>query len=385
MLNPQLFQALRLSHKEVEIKNENEVADYKRQLKKVVLANGKTINRVRYEHVLGGRYGEKYVMNCPFCGDTKKRFSVSYLYATRDPATQQFLKIGLHCFNETECHRDRANREDFFDRVRMSIDYQIAWSGESVKFEQSDAEPVEEGEKAMPGYCVSICDLPLNSPANQYLIDRGFDVQMAGEIFGVSQIVRPSKWGILQDRLLVPFNRNGYLIGWCARAMGEDHGRKYINSPGGLGGFLYGLSGAVGCKVLCIVEGCLDRWSVGQPGVALLTATLGHAKQQRLQQAVLSSGVELVVVLGDPKQPEQAAKLGKEHPLDVLTKHLSAVLAPVPVLPVWLPQWLDTGACHGDYLANYLKAYLREKGYERLGEILARDVQSSSATRPGLH
>lgn len=404
LINPRLYEALCKLYpgSQITVKHAGERADIK--LVETV-KNGRTYSN--YEFVTGGRSGEKYVMNCPFCGDRKRRFSVSYLFGSQLPGQSWLTRMGLHCFNDTACHRDADNREDLADRVRLLIGYGSVLSEEDTESD-STYNPEDPREVGSPGVCVPLQELSSNHPVIQYLDGRGFDATAIGEAYGVSYIEFSHLWSLLTGRLLIPFYRsNGphvYMGGWTARAITEvDAGRKYMNSPGGLAAYLYGVQSAVRCEVPVIVEGPLDRWAVGRPGIALLNCNLGRGRRLRLQAALQSWASSwatqlgrdwrpVVVLLLDSKQKDGLAERGVRHPMEVVREAVSeaamscmAMTGVIPdIVPVWLPVFTDPGFTRAEYLAMYLKKYLKGQGYERAAEVLARDIIESSATGPGL-
>ena len=410
MLNERLYDALCQIYprESIQVKHENQVADIRRVQKVIVTRLGAEKSVTNYEFVRGGKAGEKYVFNCPFCGDTKRRFSVSYLFNQRDPVSKRRHAMGLHCFNETACHTVRDNREELLEKIQLQLDWGVVYSAPDSDDIDEDAmsgnaDMSVGGEVSLPGVCTPLRELPESHPAIEYLISRGIDPWVVANAYNVSFVEKPYRWSILQGRLLIPFYRTNhgqvYVGGWTARSIGgDDYGRKYFNSPGSMAGYIYGLQSAVQCEVPVVVEGPLDRWVVGHSSMALLTSKIGQDKQQRLSAGLnvwaekwrAAYGLNwqgLVVVLLDPLQSEAAAERGFAHPMLEAVKAVESCLMGCPlgttVLPVWLPKFMDPGAAHAEYLASYLRSYLRDKGYERLGQVLARDVLSSSAAGSG--
>lgn len=382
MLNPELYDALVRLYGDVEVRAENQPADTQLVTKEYSRVDGTKYVTTRRQRVPNGRFGEAYALDCPFCGDTKRRLRVSYMFNTYDSTTHSHIRWGVHCFNETGCHTERMNIDELAELVDMATSFSAAGSQRDLYTKESAEVTVGlVGEIGAPGESVSLSQLSDDHPARRYVIDRGLDPRILEENYGVTVITRPYHWSPLAGRLLIPFYRGSSMIGWTARAVtADDVGRKYWNSTGSLGGYIYGLKSALRCRVAVAVEGPIDRWATGHSSFALLTAQLGPDRLHRLQQSFLAGSAELIVVLLDPKQSDRAKARGLPHPMDVVAKALTSVSV-VPVLPVWLPEWLDPGASHGEFLAAYLKRYLEDKGYAGLGEILARDVRSTSATR----
>lgn len=384
MLNPSLYRALKRLYPSVEVKHENQPADIIRETRRVKGSDGKVRTYINIRPKEYGRYGEKYVMDCPFCSDRRKRFSVSYLFGTRDSQTGQTITYGLHCFNEQNCHKNPENRKWLLNRIQLFGNMMNMSTLQSLSEHADDSEEpsdIQPQEAALPGECIPLADLPSGHPALEYLILRGISPQKAAEQAGVMYVRKGYYWRSMDHRILIPFYRNGMMIGWTARQIEDDgSGRKYLNSSGFLTNFLYGLRGATSGDVAVIVEGPIDRWSVGKPAVSLLTKSLGYGKALKLKNALLASSTKLIVVLVDPYQSESDKAAGNPHQMDVLCETIKQMELPIPHLPVWLPKHLDPGACHGRFLAHYLKNYLRESGYGEFAESLARDVLSTSFT-----
>ncbi|GIW89730.1 MAG: hypothetical protein KatS3mg109_0162 [Pirellulaceae bacterium] len=386
VLNPDLLNALRYYYGDVRVKRENQPADIVREIKRVTTPSGRVKTYVNYRIKQNGRYGETYVMDCPFCSDTRKRFSVSYLFGKKDPETGRPITFGLHCFNEANCHADSSNRYALLEKVQLIsglIGDDIANTSDEIDYDDS-GEEISVKEVTLPGKCIPLTQLSPGHPAVDYLIGRGIDPHKAAHVAGALYVEQGYYWASMSNRLLIPFYRGTTLIGWTARQLEDDgSGKKYLNSSGSMLNYLYGLKGAVSGDVCVIVEGPLDQWSVGRPAVALLTKSLGYGKAVKLRQALLASEVKLIVVLLDPKQSEADRAAGHPHQIDALCGALKDMQLPIPHIPVWLPEHLDPGAAHGKFLAHYMKSRLEEAGYGDFGASLSRDVLSTSFTVGG--
>lgn len=382
MFNPVLYEFLRRKDPGIRIKDPGVTGDYRRTTELKTLRSGKQVVRSRYKRQEGGRHGETYVLNCPFCGDKRKRFFASYLFGRRDSETNQRITVGLHCFRR-DCQSDWSNVEEFLTALELFEEFSVDGS---MTQHVGDEELEGSGHTGLqdlpvPGNCVALTDLAWNHPAVDYLRFRGLDLAKLNDYYGVRLIERGHQFRAMDGRIFIPFYRSGGLLGYTARHtpdLSPPSERKYLNSPGSLGGYMYGLNGAARYPVVAMVEGPIDKWVMGDASVALLNKSLGYEKQQRLLPLVKSGSVELIVLVVDPKQSDRESEAGDPHHMDKLLQTVQS-LGLVNVLPVWLPESLDVGACHGYYLAEYLENYLGQRGYQRLGQILARSVRSTSA------
>lgn len=377
-LNPELLDVLRREYGKVTVTSAGQWGDW--HVVEKPRENGRGINRL-YRVQDNGSRGEQYVLNCPFCNDDRMRFRVSHMFGRKDPKTGRPIRVGLHCFNE-DCHEQSWARDELWEVVDRGFasDARLA----DLAGDEYEVTIPETLEIAKPGLCESLSSAFQRStrdPVVSYLLDRGFDLQYLEEYYGVMVLRRGYNWRMLDNRVFVPFYRDGHLVAWTARAIDQDTHRKYCNSSGNLGGMLYGLRSAISHEVMVAVEGPMDRWGVGDASFAVLSKSFGAAKQARMQMAMTSPmcKVELVVSLFDPVQPENERLKGKTHQLIDMANRMRE-LTGRPSIPIAMPQWLDGGAADGMFLANYLERQLINVGERRLAKILSGSVRRSSAT-----
>lgn len=384
LLNEPLYTSLKKLFHTVKVSRPGDRGNFERVEDEKVVA-GKVRNYVNYRVQPGGSYGETFAVNCPYCGDSRGRLQISYLFGYKESPRAHPNLGNVHCFNE-ECHTDYSNRRELYDDIKLvGFGERVAAAGESLEFEAGGATR-ELTETTRPGVCELLSSIKPESPhyrAVEYLRDeRGFDIEILERHYGVEYLVQGYNYGCLAGRVWTPFFRGGSMVAWTARAIPGlcESDIKHFHSPGGLSGLLYGLGGAMRCRTACIVEGTADRWATGKPSVALLSKSLGAQKCARLFPALAQSSVEAVVILLDPEQPENEALKGKQHHIEI-TAAIVRQHWPGPVIPVYLPVHLDPGASKGGFLAGYLYNKMKEAGYAALGESLAGDVLSSTAAR----
>ena len=222
-------------------------------------------------HVTGGEY---YIVNCPFCRDTRQRLWINALWGTRDQATGQELWHLAVCYNEN-CLASESCRIELREIVH-------AFPAQSCRRVTTK---VVERSGTSPAITLPAGRVPVNSPecpahVQYYLEARAFDLDELATRWQVSYVrhstdARPQ----LHDRILIPVLRPAVcgdmrplLAGWQARTVGDNGaGKKYLNSTGMMkSALLYGLPGAM--KSRCpavIVEGVTDVWRLGPGAVAL--------------------------------------------------------------------------------------------------------------------
>jgi hypothetical protein len=381
LINPHLYEALKRIYKGVTVIDPGISGDFER---KVVSKDGKSF--VSYVTKTGGSQGERYRFDCPWCGDKKKRFYVSYLFGQTDPHTGHVNYGNIKCFNE-DCQRDWLNRKELWEDVDMAT-FGAGGGRENTIAVAEGGVIREAGEIGKPGICVRFDEIPEGSKdfaAVRYMRDeRGFDLDILQDFYGVRYLKEAYTIRSLAGRIWTPFYRNQALIAYTTRAVPQlcDTDIPHWHSPGGLGGLLYGLRGALKHRVLSLIEGPADKWATGDPGVALLGKSLAGQKVERLMRGLYSSSVEAVAVILDPNQNEKEAARGEDHQIKKAVETVRKFWAGI-VVPVYLPDQCDPGGCSRDVYARLIYQEFVKNGHPKLGEVLARDVYRSSAARIG--
>lgn len=386
MLNAGLYRSVSETFPDVQVYHEDDPGRYARKITKKKV-DGYQRHYVDYIYQKDGSRGETYRVNCPFCGDTKSRMYISYLFAQYDLDARVRNWGNVHCFHH-ECHRDKDNIRSLMGMLDIDLGgCEIV--ARRVDFSESrELNLSEVREIGLPGLCQPVHELDWQHPAANYLSGRGLNVQYLGEQFGVQYLSRGYRFQALDNRLLVPFFRKGSLVGWSARVIGRleksfDAPPKWLHSPGSMSGILYGLGGALQCPVAVAVEGPIDKWAVGRPAFALLGKSFGAEKQARVKQMAAISPCQLFIVLLDPTQDAEAVKRGQEHHSVVMTRTLAAIVGQ-PVIDVRLPVHMDPGCAEPHFLAKYLYQAVRKSGHANLAEPLAGTILRTSASLGGL-
>jgi len=233
----------------------------------------------RAAHGVVADWGELYNFDCPFCGDSKKRAWVSYMYGQPDPRTGRPMYELVGCWNE-DCFASRRNRDGF----AVSLMGLYVRGLEIPVFGPPDESGGRDGRRttfAMPGWCRPVAELHAGHEARRYLEGRGYDPDVVGPRFGLSYCLQADHdLSIAEGRLIIPVRRGGELVGWQARRLDGRKRLKYFTCPGmATGRTLYNQDLALAGPVVVLVEGVVDVWSVGPAGAALFGHTLSDAKR----------------------------------------------------------------------------------------------------------
>ena len=293
--------------------------------------------------------GEYYAVDCPYCGDNRKRLYVHHLWCTLDDYSGERLRHLAYCFNEGCLRR---NYRDFEATV-------FEWRNSSggryplMRVRAVEVDDVPAGPVELPGECVPLAE---SADACRYLRGRSFDPAALAEDWGVVHCRRASEpLRAASGRIMVPYTSGGELVGWQGRHVGERDWRepgppKYFTMPGfHKGRHLYNFDRAKASRALVLVEGVADAWRVGpEAGVALLGKTVSTAQHDLLRawRAMHSPRKALLILLLDPDafahaDPDKHAKLQEKRTM--LLSALATDLGSRRVVAVDLPPGVDPG------------------------------------------
>jgi hypothetical protein len=153
------------------------------------------------------------------------------------------------------------------------------------------------------GDITPLAELPVTHKAVRYVVDRGFDPVVLSRDYGVGLCVRSDFYAAMGGRLYIPVYKDGKLVGWQGRWVGDDWklwgAQKYYN----LTGFkksrvLYGYDRARDARCVVVVEGVSDVWAVGAGAVALLGKTMSQPQRDLLKHWADKQG--LLALMLDP-------------------------------------------------------------------------------------
>lgn len=225
--------------------------------------------------------GEIYAFDCPHCGDTRKRAWVSYKYGQPDPATGWRMTHLVDCWNE-ECYREHNRRHEF---QMLLLGYGRA---SLAPPDESRGRRVVRGPAVLPGLVQGLDELPATHPAVRYVASRGFDPAGLARDFGVGYCLDATDdCQPALHRLVIPVRLNGRLVGWQARRLDGKPKFKYFTMPGmQTSQVVYNWDTLPAARVVVLVEGVVDAWSIGPGAGALFGKDLKEGQYQLLQSLV---------------------------------------------------------------------------------------------------
>lgn len=371
LLNPTLYSLLvrRYGEDGIEVVAPGERIDW--GLKREFVDPGRTYREGRMSRSVH-HSGEEYRLRCPHCKDHRPRMYVNHRWGVWDRQTQSRNLWLIQCFNE-QCFDEYQVQEQYFDYI-----YSIPRSqrknlpiGEGVEPGGSDGR-----EMAPPGPLWKLDRLKAKYPrhdAIMYLEGRGYDTDRLARLFDVSYCPMAHVYGIATNRIIIPIKKDGVMIGWQARYIGDDvHGRpfnvagvaKYWTSPGFKRRFFaYNYDRAIRHSTVLIVEGPTDVWSAGVMSMGLLGKTMAPVLRKKFVLGLKKrhGDAARAVIILDPKPDEKRVRKKKPHPIEELRLHLVAGLGSARVVAVYLSEELDPGSCDRDWLWQFCREKARAR------------------------
>jgi hypothetical protein len=275
-------------------------------------------------------WGETYHVDCPNCGDTRKRLYISHFTGTKTSTSK------------TKCKKTGIEKSGGWYLFGLVYDCK----NEGCYLNPLLKQIVEEGYKISPeqiiktkpgkyfGGLIDKVDLPVNYPLTsplvpeeviQYIYSRRYTPSELDADFDVRYLPKGSKLWTGQtgkdiiswdDRLLIPITRAYKIIGWQARAI-KPHpikhlNKKYIFPPlsvttEGKSQWLYNMSAASYCTDLVIVEGVTDVWRIGKNAVATFGKSVSE-EQLKILKLVWGSFASCVIVFDGEAEAYAKAK-----------------------------------------------------------------------------
>jgi len=292
-LNPILYERLRKEFIHVVVANEGEA---------MLKSYGEDpLTGRRRISVTPGCAGEYYRVNCPYCGDTRKRLWVNHMFGVVDDETGSRCLWLAVCYNEG-CMSVEGRPWELYERLYGFRNLNVR-SADVLPGRVND--PAELTEIEFAGVTVPLKDLPLGAPAVVYVNSRGFDHRELSDMYGISLCVSaPEDCPMAQGRLFIPIRMRGVQVGWQCRYVG-DLDWKLTDTPKYYGArhmakramlYNFDVARASGCAIVC--EGASDVWSVGRRGVALMGKSMSDLQAQ-LICSTWPGGAVLVALDGD--------------------------------------------------------------------------------------
>ena len=246
--------------------------------------------------------GEYYQVCCPFCSDTKFRLYINHMWC-KESGGSRLMHMAI-CFNDTNCLRAWAARQDLLEEI-TELEDDVLFEARIKPGKEVDPEDVEI---SWPGPCTRVDRLPRKHLAVQYLIGRGFDPERIGKFYNVRYCHDSFRW-MAKDRLIIPVYSKRKMVGWQGRFTGEmkwsnpNAPPKYYTSPGMPRRLvLYNIANAARYRTGVIVEGPTDVWAFGPMAVCTLGSTM-TARQQSLFKSAFKG--RSAILLYDPEEYEK--------------------------------------------------------------------------------
>jgi hypothetical protein len=251
-------------------------------------------------------HGEQYLVNCPFCNDTRHRLSISYCYGQVDPVTKRAAIWLARCFNEecvaSDMPRGMENRQALEQLIFGFINREERIN--RFRIEPGRSTPRTLGPVALPGLITTLDKLPPHHHAVQYVEGRGYDAHYLGASLGVGYCVESDPaYPSARGRLIIPIVMDGVLVGWQGRYVGDLDWKsrripKYYNLPRQPKSLmLYNLDNAARGRIVVVVESVTSVWSLGDASVAVLGKTISRRQCELLEGRWARRGCLLVLIL----------------------------------------------------------------------------------------
>ncbi len=240
--------------------------------------------------------GESYSLNCPLCGDTKGRLSVSYLWLEKPPLAKYRRTELANCYNE-----DCPVREETFWTPLLS-DIEMAKIGLLISGDNeviTEVKAISEVRSiALPQGFQLLDTLPSDHPALSFIVNQysnNLDPVYLAKNYGVgftaeADPIYPSS----QNRVIFPVYQGGDLILWQGRTINGSNPRWYI--PLGYSKPVYNGDKVRPLEIPVIAEGIPSAIACGPNGVGLFGKTITNQ-----QLDYIASNWSSAIIATDPE------------------------------------------------------------------------------------
>lgn len=382
MLNPRLYEALcrcfgrdqvRVIYEDIEAEPDyRRVADNK---------NGGTRTIVHDMLV----QGEEYVLNCPFCGDSRQRLYINHTWGVRDPRTGSRNLFAFQCFNSSCQVGTRPSGEPNFEWLQRRIKNSLASQAPLVLDRQRAKKWKAPSRVELPGLHWRLDQLSERMPEHEavfYLEQRLINPVYLGQKFGVgfcpeAQDMRAAR------RIVAPVLLDGRLVSWTARYVGNppDYSiTKWVHCPGvKIGNYLYNFDRGIRHQTWVLTEGPGDVWSFGIQAMAVFGKVVRVTQVERLLQYVQPDTT--IVLLLDPTLSPDDVKRKRKHHIERSYELLNRYPAfQGRILRVYLPCDRDPGSTDRWFMRDFISWRAEQEGlqvdFSREG---VRDVEPRKA------
>lgn len=309
--------------------------------------------------------GEYYSVCCFACGDTRHRLAINHMFGKRDEHGRRMNFLAV-CFNE-DCMSIHEHRQTLMEAIDG-----LSLANVDVR---KGADRAIAHEVKLPGSCKRLDELSPRHKANVYLADRGFDPVKLAEHFGVLYC-EESHFFLAANRIIIPIEHRGKLVGWQARYIGElpwkDRSQrkalppKYFSCPGSnfRSTTLYNWAQMKLWQTGIVCEGPTDVWRFGRMAGCIFGNVVTAAQRNMLAALFNDNKVKRsLILLLDPEEFESEAT--EELVADMRGRMAARFCA------VKLPDGTDPGSLDREFLREYVREEAAKQGttvvYKKVG------------------
>ncbi len=344
MINKTLFNTLCCFTKQYkqplpEVKNENQPIVWKDMIQ-----FDKTGTPYKSKQVIDS--GEEYVLNCPFCGDTRHRFYINHMWGTKDDSSGSLNLWLMHCYNEN-CEENIENQHNLLYML-----YGPSYRALRIEDICKDYSKLNTNSNCdylhtiqLPENCTRLDQLPMDHLAVSYMTSRGYDVYELASRYNF-MYCNYSTQPFVSKRIIMPVYCNNICVGWQARLIGNidktaNNGTyipKYYTSKGfKTSQWAFNLDNASKYKTIVITEGILDAINTGDFAIGVFGKSVSEIVKTKVIAAARKNRGSVVIML-DPT----LASVGQEHQIERAARQFSG--CGVPISKVYLPEGTDPGS-----------------------------------------
>jgi len=351
-LNQSLYSALGRVFKQVKI------AKAGQQMRYVIKTNH--LNGHKRAEILEDQHGEEYRVCCPFCTDDLYRLWISHRWNTEDTLNNITFIHLVNCFNDgCDLNRDTESpsRHDKIDDLRKLFS---PFQRHTVSIQLTSVEEKETIPR-LPERTVPINQIDTWHSASKYLADRNFDLDKLATDWSVLYCEEDTH-PFVDNRIIVPVNYDGKLVGWQARYVGKCPKQlpKYFTMPGmRKKRVIYNYDRAKNYTTGIITEGSTDVWTLGFQGIATFGAEVSSHQISMMVNAWGDSGVILLPdgdVLTTPDKKKRYERLRG--------RLLESAAFRWGVLEVLMPEGTDPASMSSKELWNHILHEAKRQGYQ---------------------
>lgn len=266
--------------------------------------------------------GEEYKLNCPVCGDTRRRLYVSHW------AFKNVRQKGKKVYTDGlfYCHNEKCDLREFKDTLAGLIDpadVEVPQVLRKKRAKKKEGIPLPEG--SIP---INAHDVPVST--RKYLEDRRFDPDELYARWGVMCCENLADYPEHGPKIIYPIHLFGKVVGWQARLSwdpSKEQQRQGIRKyyfPAGISksDLVYNRDSARDKDVTVIVEGVTDVHRIGDAAVAIF-GKVPSVRQTQIFKNVF--GYNLGVMLLDADAYDDAQEYVEKYGKGIFAKGLFLV------------------------------------------------------------